>query len=194
TRMPAPSPDSASAPEAPRCSRFSRAVSARVIVSRRRPPSSRATSATPQASCSYAGSYRPALGCRRTLKNGYLRVGRPLRLSLLVGCGGEESRLAQTNARDEREGNRLRGVRCAQHSWNDHDCRAPCRQSCSPVSSSASLGPRKKPAGDRTPTGFVARPHRFVPASAYPAVCSMERTTATSRSDLTQPERACKVG
>src|SRR5207253_6223287 len=38
-----------------------------------------------------------------------------LRLRLLVGCGGEKGRLARTDARDEREGNRLAGVRVAQH-------------------------------------------------------------------------------
>ena len=46
----------ASAPSAPRCSRLASAVAARTTVSWLATPSSRATNATPQASCSYAGS------------------------------------------------------------------------------------------------------------------------------------------
>ena len=57
--MPAPSPVFGSAPAAPRCSRFSRAVIARWTVSWLGSPLSRATNATPQASCSYPGSYSP---------------------------------------------------------------------------------------------------------------------------------------
>ena len=51
-RIPAPSPESASAPEAPRCSRFESAARARRTVSWEACPSSRATNATPHASCS----------------------------------------------------------------------------------------------------------------------------------------------
>src|SRR5665648_329532 len=61
-RIPAPSPLSASAPTAPRWSRFARAVSAASTMSRPGVPRSVATKATPQASCSAAGSYRPSAG------------------------------------------------------------------------------------------------------------------------------------
>src|SRR5665811_351924 len=61
-RIPAPSPLSASAPTAPRWLRFARAVSAASTMSRPGVPRSVATKATPQASCSAAGSYRPAEG------------------------------------------------------------------------------------------------------------------------------------
>ena len=57
--IPAPSPVFGSAPAAPRCSRFSSAVIARWTVSWLGSPLSRATNATPQASCSYPGSYSP---------------------------------------------------------------------------------------------------------------------------------------
>ena len=57
--IPAPSPVSGSAPAAPRCSRFSSAVSARTSVSCDGIPFSRATNATPHESCSNAGSYSP---------------------------------------------------------------------------------------------------------------------------------------
>ena len=52
SRIPAPSPVFGSAPAAPRCSRFSSATTARRTVSWVGLPSSRATKATPQASCS----------------------------------------------------------------------------------------------------------------------------------------------
>ena len=55
-RMPAPSPESGSAPEAPRWSRLRSAVSAWSTMSWVGMPDSVATNATPQASCSYAGS------------------------------------------------------------------------------------------------------------------------------------------
>ena len=55
-RIPAPSPVRGSAPAAPRCSRFSSAVIPRWTASCLGTPSSRATNATPQASCSNAGS------------------------------------------------------------------------------------------------------------------------------------------
>ena len=55
-RMPAPSPESGSAPEAPRWSRLRSAVSAWSTISWVATPDRVATKATPQASCSYAGS------------------------------------------------------------------------------------------------------------------------------------------
>ena len=58
-RMPAPSPISASAPTAPRWSRFSRIFSALVMMAWLFSPFRCATKPTPQASCSWAGSYRP---------------------------------------------------------------------------------------------------------------------------------------
>src|SRR5665647_628595 len=61
-RIPAPSPLSASAPTAPRWLRFASAVSAASTMSRPGVPRSVATKATPQASCSAAGSYRPSAG------------------------------------------------------------------------------------------------------------------------------------
>ena len=56
SRIPAPSPVCASAPAAPRCSRFASAVSPRTTVSCVGTPFRRATNVTPQASCSKAGS------------------------------------------------------------------------------------------------------------------------------------------
>ena len=50
--IPAPSPLFCSAPAAPRCSRFSRAVMALSTMSRLRRPCMSTTMATPQASCS----------------------------------------------------------------------------------------------------------------------------------------------
>src|SRR5574337_1866229 len=66
-RMPAPSPVFGSAPQAPRCSKFFRIVSdCWMIVWDLRPLIS-TTKPTPQASCSYAGSYRP---CRVGIPKG----------------------------------------------------------------------------------------------------------------------------
>ena len=57
--MPAPSPLSTSAPEAPRCSRFLSAVRAFETISCVGNLFKVATIATPHASCSLAGSYNP---------------------------------------------------------------------------------------------------------------------------------------
>ncbi|MEY4010178.1 MAG: hypothetical protein RLZZ93_870 [Actinomycetota bacterium] len=58
-RIPAPSPVSASAPVAPRCSMLVRAVRPSVTISLLFAPFTFATKDTPQASCSKRGSYRP---------------------------------------------------------------------------------------------------------------------------------------
>ncbi len=58
-RMPAPSPVSGSAPVAPRCSRFVRAIKPVWASSFERTPFMWATNATPHASCSKRGSYSP---------------------------------------------------------------------------------------------------------------------------------------
>ena len=57
--MPAPSPVLGSAPAAPRCSRLTSAMIALSTRSRLRRPYMSTTNATPQESCSLAGSYRP---------------------------------------------------------------------------------------------------------------------------------------
>src|SRR5579872_1028635 len=57
--MPAPSPVSGSQPQAPRWPRFTRASRPRPTIAFDRSPAMLATKATPQASCSWAGSYRP---------------------------------------------------------------------------------------------------------------------------------------
>src|SRR3990170_2913394 len=59
SRMPAPSPESGSAPEAPRWSRLRSAVSACCTISWLGTPVIMATNATPQASCSCWPSYSP---------------------------------------------------------------------------------------------------------------------------------------
>ena len=58
-RMPAPSPCNGSAPVAPRCDRFLRIDSACVTIAWRFWPLMWAMKPSPQASCSFAGSYRP---------------------------------------------------------------------------------------------------------------------------------------
>ena len=64
-KIPAPSPLSGSLPDAPRCSRLVSALRAFTTMSWLGIPVRVATNATPHASCSRAGSYRPcALGCR----------------------------------------------------------------------------------------------------------------------------------
>src|SRR4051794_14763623 len=60
--MPAPSPVSGSAPEAPRCSRLRSAVRPCSTRSWLLRPATSTTKATPHASCSWAGSYRPCAG------------------------------------------------------------------------------------------------------------------------------------
>src|ERR671928_2199352 len=57
--MPAPSPEFGSEPAAPRWSRLCRAVSPAATIFREARPCTSATKATPQASLSLAGSYRP---------------------------------------------------------------------------------------------------------------------------------------
>ncbi len=59
SRMPAPSPESGSAPVAPRCSRLRSAVIALATMSWLASPVRVATNATPQASCSWSPSYSP---------------------------------------------------------------------------------------------------------------------------------------
>ena len=67
-RIPAPSPLSGSAPDAPRCSKLRSAVNALLTISCDCILLSVATIATPHASCSLAGSYRPtALGMAEKL-------------------------------------------------------------------------------------------------------------------------------
>src|SRR3954468_17419255 len=60
--MPAPSPESGSAPDAPRCSRLRSAVNALATMSWLGSPVRVATKATPHASCSWRPSYKPSLG------------------------------------------------------------------------------------------------------------------------------------
>src|SRR5262245_14765088 len=61
-RMPAPSPVFFSQPQAPRCSRLSRICTAPATTSWDLRPLRSTRKPTPQASCSYRGSYRPWLG------------------------------------------------------------------------------------------------------------------------------------
>ena len=69
--IPAPSPVPASEPTAPRCSRLRRALSAVSIMSCPAVPRKVATMASPQASLSRAGSYRPdAAGAVLNRSNG----------------------------------------------------------------------------------------------------------------------------
>src|SRR6266480_1255685 len=72
---------------------------------------------------------------------------------LLVGGGGEEGRLARTDGRDERECNRLAGVRLAQHRVPKLDGLGALRQPCSSVSGSVSTlsVSTKKARGDDIP-------------------------------------------
>src|SRR3954454_22185647 len=66
--MPAPSPESGSAPVAPRCSRLRSAVMAFMTISWLATPVRVATKATPHASCSWSPSYSPCGGgnaCKR---------------------------------------------------------------------------------------------------------------------------------
>src|ERR1051325_338084 len=61
TRIPAPSPVLFSQPQAPRCRRLTRMVMASRTIARDLRPLTLTTNPTPQASCSYRGSYRPCL-------------------------------------------------------------------------------------------------------------------------------------
>src|SRR5436190_447002 len=158
TRMPAPSPVWASAPEAPRCSRLASAVSARSTVSCDGAASRRATNATPHASCSYAGSYRP-VECRCAVTRGVLasRVEGASPPLVLVGGGGGEGRLAQTDARDEREDDRLAGVRCARHRDPEDHRLGVSRQPCYPVSPLRATSGSCAGSAAKTPAGRCAR-------------------------------------
>src|SRR5262245_45866135 len=58
-RIPAPSPVLTSHPQAPRCSKFLSTVRAWLTIAWDLRPLMSTTNPTPQASCSWAGSYRP---------------------------------------------------------------------------------------------------------------------------------------
>src|SRR5438552_2980107 len=73
---------------------------------------------------------------------------------LLVGGGGEEGRLARTDGRDERECNRLAGVRIAQHRVPKLEGLGALRQPCSPVSGSARPSWSTKKARGKTSHGL----------------------------------------
>src|SRR3954451_16627609 len=91
-RMPAPSPEFGSEPAAPRWSRLCRAVRPRATMARDLRPRASATKATPHASLSFAGSYRPAAGgaAENGTAAGTAENGTEVRASAEVRTAGAE--------------------------------------------------------------------------------------------------------
>ena len=127
-RMPAPSPESGSAPEAPRWSRLRRAVNACSTMSWLGTPVRVATKATPQASCSAAGSYRPVAA--GTAENGVFGADVIGHLCKHQGDGqghaaSPRNAVRQCCVAGLQRTTRCREVRGSGHRWPAGICRLP---------------------------------------------------------------------